>query len=251
VTNPSGLGSLKKRFGDDDEGNVFGLRTELLIGLKLAEAGIPFRFGGRAEPDVKCELTPEIWIEARTRSRDDVLLLQRDLRVALGNSPVNAILSFERRLAVSERERNAIIRRVLEAVESRGTAHSISVHLPEIEGTCGIEPSLFGTPSVLLGAVTSNLGVGGQLRSRTGLLMAASTSSRDSDVATRTRSLSTSRSVSRQWADDLTDSRRRRHPGSNPTHPQLGAASHRVEVGAAKQSNASQRLHRPRMSGRQ
>ena len=146
VTNPSGLGSLKKRFGDDDEGNVFGLRTELLIGFKLAEAGIPFRFGGRAEPDVKCELTPEIWIEARTRSRDDVLLLQRDLRVALGNSPVNAILSFERRLAVSEGERNAIIRRVLEAVESRGTAHSISVPLPEIEGTCGIEPSPLTVP---------------------------------------------------------------------------------------------------------
>jgi hypothetical protein len=159
ATNPSGLGSLKKRFGDDDEGNVFGLRTELLIGFQLAEAGIPFRFGGRAEPDVKCELTPEIWIEARTRSRDDVLLLQRDLRVALGNSPVNAILSFERRLAVSEGERNAIIRRVLEAVESRGTAHSISVLLPEIEGTCGIESSPFGTPSVFLGAVTSNLGV--------------------------------------------------------------------------------------------
>ena len=70
ATNPSGLGSLKKRFGDDDEGNVFGLRTELLIGFQLAEAGIPFRFGGRAEPDVKCEFTPEIWIEARTRSRD-------------------------------------------------------------------------------------------------------------------------------------------------------------------------------------
>ena len=60
ATNPSGLGSLKKRFGDDDEGNVFGLRTELLIGSQLAEAGIPFRFGGRAEPDVKCELTPEV-----------------------------------------------------------------------------------------------------------------------------------------------------------------------------------------------
>ena len=76
-----------------------------------------------------------------------------------GTPPSTRILSFERRLAVSERERNAIIRRVLEAVESRGTAHSISVRLPEIEGTCGIEPSPFGTPSVLLGAVTSNLGV--------------------------------------------------------------------------------------------
>jgi hypothetical protein len=132
ATNPSGLGSLKKRFGDDDEGNVFGLRTELLIGFQLAEAGIPFRFGGRAEPDVKCELTHGVWIEARTRSRDDVLLLQRDLRVALGNSPVNAILSFERRLAVSEGERNAIIRRVLEAVESL---------------VCNIAPVGRGTPS--------------------------------------------------------------------------------------------------------
>ena len=83
ATNPSGLGSLKKRFGDDDEGNVFGLRTELLIGFKLAEAGIPFRFGGRAEPDVKCELTHGVWIEAseempRPRhDREDPALRQR------------------------------------------------------------------------------------------------------------------------------------------------------------------------------
>jgi hypothetical protein len=157
--NPPGLASLRKRFGDDDEGNVFGLRTELVLGFHLAEAGVPFRFGGTGEPDFCCALAPDIWIEARMRGRDDLHLLQTDLRLALGSASVNVTLSMERRLVISEADRAATIERVLEALAAGTPTTPVSIHLPEVDATAGIEQSPFGSPSVFVGPVTADLAV--------------------------------------------------------------------------------------------
>lgn len=155
---PPGLGSLRKRFGDDDEGNVYGLRTELLIGSHLAKAQVSFRFGSTGEPDFCCETDPNIWIEARMRGRDDLRLLQSELRVALQASSVDVTLTVERRLAISAENRQSTISTILAAVDGNGPSDElIRVPLSELAGTATIKSSPLGVSSVAVGPATTEL----------------------------------------------------------------------------------------------
>jgi hypothetical protein len=156
---PPGLATMKKRFKDDDEGNVFGLRTELLLGYLLVEAGIPFTFGSAGQPDFHCELAPPMYIEARTRIKDDIVQLQGGLRQRLEdeNSSVLATLTLTRQLVIPEDLQVSIIDRIVRSAGQRTSGHSARVDLPEVEGTCAIEESPFGTSYVFLGFGGSDL----------------------------------------------------------------------------------------------
>ena len=156
--NPVGLASLRKRFADDDEGNTFGLRTELNLGFHFAQSGVPFRFGGTGQPDFYCALRPAIWVEARTRGRDDLRLLQRDLLLALGSASVTVTISMQRHLSISKGDRRAAIDGVVAALRDGVPTNSVSVYLPEIAGTAAIAASPFGSASVFVAPITSELG---------------------------------------------------------------------------------------------
>jgi hypothetical protein len=158
LANPGGLASLRKRFGDDDEGNVFGLRTELVLGYHLATAGVPFRFGDEGEPDFCCQGNPEIWIEARMRGRDDIRLLLIEMKQALAGLSVAVSVNMARRLAISASDRSTTIGRIVSALGGKVPSGPLTIHLPEVNGTASVEPSPWGSPSTTFGATSSALG---------------------------------------------------------------------------------------------
>lgn len=158
---PENLASLRKRFGDDDEGNVFALRTELLLGYHLARANVPFRFGGEGEPDLVCATSPVVSIEARMRSRDDVRKLLDELGGALREAhptmPVEVTVHMDQRLTLSSADRAATIDRIFRQIGGSPPVTDVAVDLPDIGGSALISPSRWPQPTVHYGATSFDI----------------------------------------------------------------------------------------------
>lgn len=155
---PLRLAGKRRAFRNDlDETNALNLRVELLVGAKLAEAGITFEFGGQGAPDLTCVTFDEepISLEVTTRSRDDLARLHDELEHLLAGVPVQVEVTGPRRpLAIAASDRQAMGERILASCAELPSGGYTSVPLPEIDGLS----ICMGTPPVGPGRVILNLG---------------------------------------------------------------------------------------------
>ncbi len=142
--NPVRLPSKQRAFRKaTDPSKLLGLRTELLLGHRFAEAGISFEFGGTGDPDFKCSdaNSGELLIEVKTRSRDDVSLLHDELIAALAGQSVVVNIQLPRRLAIPQGQHIDIVNRTLKQAALVSDKSNHAVALPEIDGKVSISPS--------------------------------------------------------------------------------------------------------------
>jgi hypothetical protein len=155
---PLRLAGKRRAFRNDlDETNALNLRVELLVGAKLAEAGIKFGFGGQGAPDFTCvtSIEEQISLEVTTRAKDDLARLHDELEHLLAGVPVKVEVSAPRRpLALPASDRRVMGERILAACAALPSDGHASVPLPEIDGLSICR----GTLPVGPGRVILNLG---------------------------------------------------------------------------------------------